>query len=273
VTSRVMVPAVAAGISGCAQAFTSVRPGNQRRCIVQKNLPIEQPSERVSTRPQARDLALANVMPIGAKRQPFDSLTLCLHWATALLVLGMFVSAWLHALAEARESVYAAAFIQVHRSLGATIWIATAFRLFWRLTNAELPPFPVHITKVHRAIVQMSEYILYALLLVQPATGLGMALFNGRAFALFLWRVPQLLHQNKAMSAAFHSAHEIGAWTLAALATVHALAALFHHFVLRDDVLHCMAPVIPTAPRKPRFSFGQFFGGRSMEAQGTPAGE
>jgi ABC-type sugar transport system substrate-binding protein len=46
------------------------------------------------------------------------------------------------------------------------------------------------MTKVHRTIVQISEYILYALLLAQPATGLGMALFSGRSFALFLWRVP-----------------------------------------------------------------------------------
>jgi cytochrome b561 len=241
---------------------------------VQKDLSIDQPSERASkVPPQARDRAAAKAMPIGTRRPPFDSVTLCLHWATALLVLAMFASAWLHALAEARESLYAAAFIQVHRSLGATIWVATTLRLVWRLTNAELPPFPVDMTKVHRTIVQISEYILYALLLVQPATGLGMALFSGRSFALFLWRVPQLLPQNKAMSAAFHSAHEIGAWTLAALATAHAAAALFHHFVLRDDVLHCMAPVIPVAPRKPEFSFGQVFGGRRMEAKGTSAGE
>ena len=92
---------------------------------------------------------------------------------------GMFASAWLNALAEARESVYAAAFIQVHRSSGAPIWIATAFRLFWRLTNAELPPFPVDITKVHRAIVQMSEYILYALLLVQQRRAWGWRSLTG----------------------------------------------------------------------------------------------
>jgi cytochrome b561 len=239
---------------------------------VQRDLSIDQPSERASNvRPQARDRALAKAM--GTQRPPFDNVTLCLHWAAALLVLGMFASAWLHALAEARESLYAAAFIQVHRSLGATICVATTLRLVWRLTNAELPPFPVDMTKAHRTIVQISEYILYALLLVQPATGLGMSLFSGRSLALFLWRVPQLLSQNKAMSAAFHSAHEIGAWTLAALATAHAAAALFHHFVLRDDVLHCMAPVIPAPPRKPDFSFRQVFGRRSMEAQRTSAGE
>jgi cytochrome b561 len=237
---------------------------------VQRDRSIDQPSERASkVRPQARDRALAKAMPTGTRRPPFDTVTLCLHWATALLVLGMFASAWLHTLAEPRESLYAAAFIQVHRSLGATIWGATTLRLVWRLTNAE----PVDMTKAHRTIVQISEYILYALLLVQPATGLGMSLFSGRSLALFLWRVPQLLSQNKAMSAAFHSAHEIGAWTLAALATAHAAAALFHHFVLRDDVLHCMAPVIPAPPRKPDFSFRQVFGRRSMEAQRTSAGE
>ena len=39
----------------------------------------------------------------------------------------------------------------------------------------------VGMTPAHRAVVQSSEYALYACLLVQPATGLGASLFNGRA--------------------------------------------------------------------------------------------
>jgi hypothetical protein len=35
------------------------------------------------------------------------------------------------------------------------------------------------MTKLHRAIVQLSEYGLYALLLVQPSTGMGATLFSG----------------------------------------------------------------------------------------------
>jgi hypothetical protein len=46
--------------------------------------------------------------PMGTRRRPFGSVTICLHRATALLVLAMFASAWLRSLAEARESVYAA---------------------------------------------------------------------------------------------------------------------------------------------------------------------
>jgi hypothetical protein len=33
----------------------------------------------------------------------------------------------------------------------------------------------------------------------------------------------------------------------------HAAAALFHHFVLRDDVLQCMAPVVPAARSLPEY--------------------
>jgi cytochrome b561 len=95
----------------------------------------------------------------------------------------------------------------------------------------------------------LSEYALYALLFVQPVTGLGATLYNGRPFALFLWQIPQLLAQDKAISTALHSAHELGAWSLGALAACHAAAALVHHFVLRNDTLECMAPVITMAGR------------------------
>jgi superoxide oxidase len=100
------------------------------------------------------------------------------------------------------------------------------------------------MTKLHRATVKVSEYGLYALLLGQPVTGLLSTLFGGRPFALFLWEFSPLMPRDEMLRAAFHLSHELGAWALAALALSHAAAALFHHFVLRDDVLECMAPVI-----------------------------
>jgi superoxide oxidase len=182
--------------------------------------------------------------PIIARRPSFDGLTIRLHWATVLLVLALFASAWLHALAEVRQSDLTPVLLQIHRSFGLTIWVVTALRLAWRLTNASLPPFPTQMTKLHRATVKVSEYGLYALLLGQPVTGLLSTLFGGRPFALFLWEFSPLMPRDEMLRAAFHLSHELGAWALAALALSHAAAALFHHFVLRDDVLECMAPVI-----------------------------
>jgi cytochrome b561 len=118
------------------------------------------------------------------------------------------------------------------------------------VTKASLPPFPKQISKLHRATVKLSEYGLYALLLGEPATGLLTTLFGGRPFALYLWRFPALMPRDLTLQAAFHFSHELGAWALAGLAVGHAAAALFHHFVLRDDVLESMAPVIAMARPK-----------------------
>src|SRR5580692_185648 len=111
----------------------------------------------------------ANVdrISIGVRRPPFDSVTICFHWATVLIVLAMFVTAWLHSMSH--DDAVKAILLQTHRSLGVTIWVATVLRLAWRLTNATLPPFPIHMTNMHRAIVKASEYCLYALLLIQPS--------------------------------------------------------------------------------------------------------
>jgi superoxide oxidase len=186
--------------------------------------------------------------PAGAQRPPFDGVTIGLHWTTAIVVLALLTTAWLHAIAEEQDSGFAPSLLQIHRSLGVTVWAVAAFRLAWRLTWARLPPFPAHMGATHRAAVKLSEYALYALLLVQPASGLLATLFGGRPFALFMWQIPALFPRAEAIRDAFHSAHELGAWMLVIMVAGHAGMALFHHFVVRDDVLACMAPGV-AAPR------------------------
>ena len=110
------------------------------------------------------------------------------------------------------------------------------------ISHPEFDEFNVSCSDRHRTVVQWSEYSLYALLLVQPVTGTGATLLTGAA--LFLWWIQPLVNEDKALSAAFHLAHEIGARALADSIAGHAAAALVPHFVLRDDALECMAPVI-----------------------------
>ena len=94
--------------------------------------------------------------PITARRPNFDGLTMGLHWTTVLLVIAEFASAWLHALADARQSDFTPVLLQIHRSFGVTIWVVTALRLAWRLTRASLPPFPAGMTKLHQTTVKLS---------------------------------------------------------------------------------------------------------------------
>jgi cytochrome b561 len=115
-------------------------------------------------------------------------------------------------------------------------------RLVWRHGFAYLPPFPQSMPKLQQWIAKANEYGLYALLFVQPITGLGNVLFHGRPFQMLIWEVPALLEPNPAIRSLFVEAHEFGAKALLALIGLHAGAALFHRLVLRDGVLQRMLP-------------------------------
>jgi superoxide oxidase len=139
---------------------------------------------------------------VGEGRRRFDILTIGLHWATVTLIAGMFASAWL-LLASDRE--HAAMLLTVHRSLGVVTWVVAIIRLGWRLSCAYLPPFPQNMPKMQQRLAKASEYGLYALLLLQPLTGLAQSLARGRHFMLFAWRVPSVMAGDFTASKLFHS--------------------------------------------------------------------
>jgi superoxide oxidase len=175
-------------------------------------------------------------------RLPFDVFTIALHWTTLLFVLALLGSGLLYAQVEERP--WATTLLWVHRSLGTTIWGLTGFRLAWRWTGARFPAFPASMTGLHRLAVRVSEYGLYALLLLQPATGLAQTVLRGRPFELLVWRIPAVVPVHLGYAQLFQGVHELGAWCLVALVSLHSAAALFHHFVRRDDVLEAMAPIL-----------------------------
>ncbi len=161
----------------------------------------------------------------------FDRTSIAVHWLTVALV--------------------AAQFMLAHRSTGILTWIVVVFRLIWRQRFAHLPPFPASMPKLQQQIAKLNEYALYALLLLQPLTGLGNTLLHGRPFRLFVWHVPAWFAPDEAIWNAFQRLHELGAWMLLALIGLHAAAALFQGLILRDGVLQRMLPCDSTRRQKP----------------------
>jgi superoxide oxidase len=171
----------------------------------------------------------------------FDQASIALHWLTVLLIVAQFASAWLREAVE-HETSLAAAILATHQTMGVVTWIVGLARLVWRHKFAYLPPFPESMPKLQQSIAKANEYGLYALLFVQPITGLGRVLFRGHPFELFIWEVPVLLEPNPEARNFLLGAHEFGAKALLALIGLHAGAALFHRLILRDGVLQRMLP-------------------------------
>ncbi len=73
--------------------------------------------------------------------------------------------------------------LPVHVGLGLSIVGLAAVRLVWRLT-AGLPPWAETLSAVERTIESTVEKVLYALLFLIPASGLGLVLLSGEDWDL-----------------------------------------------------------------------------------------
>lgn len=175
-------------------------------------------------------------------RPSFDTVTITLHWISLLLVLAMMGTGLLYGRMENRP--WAPPLLWAHRSLGVIIWAITVVRLSWRLKGTRIPGFPTSMTRLHRLAARSSEYGLYVLLLTQPVTGLAQTISRGAPFELLAWTVPSIVSKHFGYVVLFYGVHKLGAWCLIGLVGLHACAALFHHFVWRDDVLETMAPFL-----------------------------
>jgi superoxide oxidase len=173
----------------------------------------------------------------------FDGVSLGLHWASVVLIVVLFASAW--SLGLARDGAAAGALLRLHRSLGVSLWVVALVRLGWRLGFAVRPALPADIPGLQKTAAAVSEGGLYILMLVQPLTGLAQSITRGKPFLLFAFQAPRLMTRDKALTGVFHNIHELGAWLLLTLIGVHVAAALFHGLIQRDGVLQSMWPRRP----------------------------
>jgi cytochrome b561 len=162
------------------------------------------------------------------------------HWATAVLVL----IAFLYGPGGSEQRVYSAVRDfdrQLHETLGLCVLALVALRLLWRLVNGR--PDPVQVSRWMGFAAKAVQVALYILLFAVPLTAMTGAWLEGHALTLLggLAIAPPI--------AVAHAAGAQIAWihtwlgdAILWLAGLHALAALVHHFILRDGVLLSMLP-------------------------------
>jgi cytochrome b561 len=185
----------------------------------------------------------------------FDKVTIWLHWTTLLLIIVMFASAVARERASDGDS--AALLLTLHRSTGVVLWLLTLGRLVWKVTAGRAPPLPARTSRVQRWAARTTEYGLFLLLIVQPITGFAQSIARGKPFALLGLSVPAVAARNRDLTHLFATIHADGALVLLALIAVHSMAALLHHFILRDDVLRTMLPTSGSATHETFFPVGR----------------
>ena len=180
----------------------------------------------------------------------YGSFARFLHWLMALWILAAYVIiiylTWDHT-----EGIVPG--LNYHKVVGFTILLPLVIRFVWRLLNPA-PPLPETLPRWQVLASRISHAALYVLMLLMPITGY---LGNGGGVDYGVLQIPPFMRTEMAArlfdalgitmqqwDVFFDTIHYgiVGPYVFSSLIVLHAGAALWHHFVLKDDVLRRMLP-------------------------------
>jgi cytochrome b561 len=162
------------------------------------------------------------------------------HWIIAALIVTQFVLAY--AADDLPLGAHKLALLARHKSFGMTILMLAILRLLWRLNNRP-PALPAGMTPLEQFLARATHIAFYVLLFVMPLTGWIMSSAKNYSvswFGFFTW--PNLIGKNEGAFELLRTTHHILSYILFAIAVLHILAALKHHFWNKDGVLLRMLP-------------------------------
>jgi len=177
----------------------------------------------------------------------YGSLAKFLHWTIVVLIIAQYFIA--ESAEELPDGLEKLSLISWHKSFGMFVLVLALVRIAWRLANRGAP-VPVPMPRSQQIAAAAGHGLLYLLILAQPLTGWAMSSAANYPVTLFGWfQFPALVGANHDLHEILEEVHEATFYALVIVATIHAAAALYHHFWMKDDTLRRMLPF--SARRKP----------------------
>lgn len=179
-------------------------------------------------------------MPVKNTSSSYGSVAKFLHWTMFLILSGLVaLGFYMHGLPNTpgKFELYG-----LHKSIGIVILLLVFLRLVWRAKN-KVPELPADGGKMEKAGAHGVHILLYLIMFALPLSGWIGSSYSGFEVSVFgLFTMPELVGSDRQMSDILHEAHEILVFALIGVVALHVAAALFHHFVRKDDILKRMMP-------------------------------
>jgi len=130
---------------------------------------------------------------------------------------------------------------QLHETLGLCVFALVAMRILWRMVDTR--PDPPEVPRWMDVAAKAVQWTLYLLLFALPLTAIAGAWLEGHPLTFLAGvKIPPPVGLSHDVGSTIAEIHTWLGDAVLWLAGFHALAALFHHAVLKDGVLVSMLP-------------------------------
>lgn len=170
----------------------------------------------------------------------YGALSTGIHWLMLLLFVAVYTTIDLRELFE-KGSDPREALKTWHFMLGMLLFTLVWLRIAARFSgpSPDIHPEPARLQLQSAKLLHL---VLYGLMIGIPLTGWLLLSASGKVIPFFGLELPALINVDKELAKQIKEVHELGGTTGYYLLGLHVAAALYHHYIKRDDTLTRILP-------------------------------
>lgn len=174
------------------------------------------------------------------QQQKYRPISIALHWLTVVLMVAIYACIELHEMIP-RGNPLRGAMEDWHIYLGLCMLPLGVYRLLVNL-RLKAPAITPQPPKWQLRINGLMRIYLYGLMILMPVLGWLFLSAEGHAVKLFFIPLPSIAPVSETLAEMAEEAHEIMGVSAYLFIAIHALAGLYHHYLLKDNTLRRMLP-------------------------------
>lgn len=168
--------------------------------------------------------------------ESYGLVTRTIHWLSAVIIIALFASGLYMVELDYYDKLYHT-LPYYHKSVGILLAIVILLRFAWRFVNPKPKP-EITVKKWEHLVATIVQWGMMLLILLVVVLGYLISTAAGDSISVFGWfDLPAVAVPIENQADVAGKWHYYAACLLIALATVHTLAAIKHHFIDKDRTL------------------------------------
>ena len=179
-------------------------------------------------------------MPWKNSASRYSTVSIALHWLMLVLLALVYACIELRGMFP-KGSGGRTLIVESHFMLGLTVFVLVWLRLFARSLGPAPQVFPAS-PQWQTTLARLMHWALYIFMIVTPILGWLVTSAKGNQVMFYGFDLPMPIAENKDLARQLQDWHELGGTIGYWLIGLHAVAGLYHHYVVGDNTLLRMMP-------------------------------